>query len=226
VNSRIIFVTGTDTGVGKTLLTGLLLQHLRQRGVHALAIKPFCSGARTDIEILRELQQRELTEVEITPFYFDVPLAPLIAGRQKRRGVQLPRVVEHVEAMADRCKCLLVEGSGGLLVPLGEGYSVADLIDRLECDVVVVGWNRLGTINHTLLTVSWLQRIVDQKLSVVLMQPRKADLSSRTNLGILGELLAPIPVLGVPFLGEKVLKTRGMKKNARELKITLARLVA
>ena len=80
---RIIFITGTDTGVGKTLLTGLLLHHLRQSGCHALAMKPFCSGSRADAEFLHAVQDGELTLDEINPFFFAEPLAPLVAAREQ-----------------------------------------------------------------------------------------------------------------------------------------------
>src|SRR5437870_5476318 len=73
---RTIFITGTDTGVGKTVVTALLLRYLRQNGCHALAIKPFCTGGRTDAEILRAVQYGELSLQQINPFYFPEPVAP------------------------------------------------------------------------------------------------------------------------------------------------------
>ena len=124
--ARIIFITGTDTGVGKTLLTGLLLYHLRQGGCHALAMKPFCSGSRADAEFLNAIQDGALTPNEITPYFFPEPLAPLVAARQHHRSIRLPEVLRRVRGLANRCQCLLVEGIGGVLVPLGEGYSVVD----------------------------------------------------------------------------------------------------
>src|SRR5258705_9807549 len=90
---KIIFVTGTDTGVGKTLLTGLLLHHLRTEGCHALAMKPFCSGGRGDVEFLHALQDGELSEREINPFYFHEPVAPLLAARKNARAIHLKDVV-------------------------------------------------------------------------------------------------------------------------------------
>ena len=82
---KIIFVTGTDTGVGKTLLTALLLQHLRAHGQSALAIKPFCSGGREDAELLHSLQENELTLDEMNPFHFKKPLAPYLAATRRER---------------------------------------------------------------------------------------------------------------------------------------------
>src|ERR1035441_2988306 len=91
--SRIIFITGTDTGVGKTLLTGLHLHHLRQSGCHALAMKPFCSGSRADTEFLHTVQDAELAPEEITPFSISEPLAPLVAARRHHRSIALAEVL-------------------------------------------------------------------------------------------------------------------------------------
>src|SRR6185312_6066960 len=82
---KIVFITGTDTGVGKTIFTGLLVRHLREHGVHALAMKPFCSGGRGDVKLLRAMQDAELTENEINPFYFPKPVAPLVDARRSKR---------------------------------------------------------------------------------------------------------------------------------------------
>src|SRR5579872_3951430 len=115
---KIIFITGTDTGVGKTIFTGLLVRHLREQGVHALAMKPFCSGGRADVRLLRAMQDAELTENEINPFYFPEPVAPLVSARRRNRTIPLRKVVQRINEIAARCECLLIEGSGGLFVPL------------------------------------------------------------------------------------------------------------
>src|SRR5215510_11029750 len=113
VHMAVIFITGTDTGVGKTLLTGLLLAHLRQNNVHALAMKPFCSGDRADVELLHKLQDGELARDEINPFYFSRPLAPAVAARKGNRSVPLPEVLRRIEVLEKRCDLLLIEGIGG-----------------------------------------------------------------------------------------------------------------
>lgn len=217
---RIIFVTGTDTGVGKTLLTGLLLASLRQRGCHALAIKPFCSGGLGDVKLLRALQPNELAAAELNPFYYPEPVAPLVSARLHRRPVALEEVVDHVRRMAARCQVLLVEGAGGLLVPLGEGYSIADVIRALNCEVILVARNRLGTVNHTLLTLRALETMpckqpagvaptrqargaspAPRPVAVVLMGAARRDLSCASNAALLEEFLPPTPLINVPFLG-------------------------
>jgi dethiobiotin synthetase len=168
-SQRIIFVTGTGTAVGKTLFTGLLLCHLRAAGVRAMAMKPFSSGDRGDAEMLWALQAGEVQLEEINPYHFRAALAPGVAARKEKRSVRLAAVVAHIQKLSRRCQVLLVEGAGGLMVPLGRGFTVADLIAGLGCEVVVVGRNQLGVINHTLLTVGALQNIGVKRVVVALM---------------------------------------------------------
>jgi dethiobiotin synthetase len=221
---KIVFVTGTDTGVGKTVFTNLLLHHLRMTGCHALAMKPFCSGGRADVRLLRAMQDEELTEDEINPFYFPESVAPLVSARLRRRVIPLSEVVRPIKKIAARCECLLIEGSGGLFVPLGEKYLVSDLIQRLNCDVIVVARNRLGTINHTLLTVGALRDLGVKKIAVALMETEKKDTSSKTNGEVLTELVKPIQVHGIEFLSKNPSKSRVLKNCYKKVKKTLARM--
>ena len=246
---RLIFVTGTDTGVGKTLLTSLLLCHLRAAGCPALALKPFCSGSRRDAELLGALEDGELTLDDINPFFFEEPVAPLVAARKHRRSIRLSDVLHRIEAVASSQSALLkskiqnpkskmqppvllIEGSGGLLVPLAEDFAVSDLITSLPCEVFVVARNRLGTINHTLLTVKALNA-VDRKrarrfagpVKVVMMEPRVRDVSSTTNLRVLSELLAPVPVFTLDYLGANCRTPTAIRKASRQLKRVLNRIL-
>jgi dethiobiotin synthetase len=122
------------------------------------------------------------------------------------------------------CDILLVEGSGGLLVPLGRGYLVADLIKRLRCEIVVVARNRLGTLNHTLLTVGALRAAGLKPAAVILMSGATNDLSVRTNQAVLGKLLKGIPLLPIPYLGRNAVRLRRVKKGAQKEKKALAGL--
>jgi len=225
---KIIFVTGTDTGVGKTLLTALLLHHLRETGVHALAMKPFCSGGLADVRLLQSLQPGELSDREMNPYLFEQPIAPFVATKKSRKNITLSDVVDRIKCVREKCERLIIEGSGGLLVPLGKGYTVADLIDKLDCRVIVVARNRLGTINHTLLTVDHLQSIgfKGSELAVVLMSGRNPDISSRDNEKTLAELLTPATVLSIPFLGQQVTRSAGtIQKSYSQIRKTLTKLV-
>jgi dethiobiotin synthetase len=119
----------------------------------------------------------------------------------------------------------LIEGSGGLLVPLGKGYTVLDLITSLKCEVVVVARNRLGTINHTLLTIRALQAAGVKKPSVALMDCKQPDISSRSNYRILSQLLAPVSVHPVPFLTARRFNAWAIKKSALKLGRELSRFL-
>ncbi len=224
--SRIVFITGTDTGVGKTLLTGLLLHHLRQSGCHALAMKPFCCGSRADVEFLAAVQERELTQDEINPFYFEQPLAPLAAAREQHVSIRVPDVLRRISDLARRCEWLIIEGIGGVMVPLGDGFSVLDLIADLGCSTVVVSRNKLGTLNHTMLTVDAMQHTGIKELKVVLMGSRESDFSTDSNVRILSELLAPTPVIPLPFLGGNPARVPALKLSGKKVKKTLARILS
>ena len=223
--SRIIFVTGTDTGVGKTLLTASLLLHLRQNGLRALAMKPCCCGGRADVDLIQAIQGSDPPASEVNPFYFAEPLAPLVAARRKRSPLEVEDVLRAVKRMRARCDCLIVEGAGGLLTPLGEGFAWADILEGLPgCDVVIVARNKLGTINHTLLTVEALQRRGAKRIGIVLMDQRTQDFSAGFNAATLQALTAPAEVFAVPFLGNNASDPGGLKKTVQKLKKTLARL--
>jgi len=127
-----------------------------------------------------------------------------------------------VKKMAARCECLLIEGSGGLLVPLGENYFVSDLIKRLNCEVIVVARNQLGTINHTLLTVNALKRFGVKNIAVALVGTSKKDASVEKNGVVLREFLGGIAVREVEFLGKNANKIGVLKKSVKKMKKTLA----
>jgi len=216
---RIVFVTGTDTGVGKTLLTGLLLCCARNHNIHALATKPFCSGGRADIKLLDALQDGALQPNLLNPFYYDEPVAPLVSQRKHRQRVSLIQAARVVQSAAARCELLLVEGSGGLLVPLGEGFQVLDLILRLRCEVIIASRDRLGTINHTLLTAGVLRHAGLRLFKTVLIGAgsRPRDVSRETNATLLRELLAPQPLFTLPFLKGNCAAPGVVRKHACKL---------
>jgi len=203
-------------------------------------MKPFCSGSTsglTDVQILHQVQEGELTPHEINPFFFPEPLAPLVAARRHRMTISLDVVIHKINEIGSRCEILLVEGAGGLLVPLGKGYTLVDVMQKTADSVVVVARNQLGTINHTLLTVQALkERFAGKRRShftphssllssIILMNPARPDLSSRSNPQILTELLAPVPLISIPFLGQNPLKKAAIERISKKLKKTLARIL-
>jgi len=219
---RIVFVTGTDTGVGKTIFAASMVWYLRSKGVQALGIKPFCSGGRDDVKLLQQVQSGQLTAEEVNPFYFPEAVAPLISARKHRRKITLVDAVRRIRAVQRKCDVLVIEGSGGLLVPLGENFMVADLISALNCELIVVARNRLGTINHTLLTVNAARRLRVKSVKVGLMDCGDRDNSTATNFEILRELLGPISVVKYPFLGRKPASLKAFRRQSKILEKVLA----
>jgi len=225
--SKIIFITGTDTGVGKTMITALLLRHLRSKGVKALAMKPFCSGGREDAELLLSLQFGEVTLDEVNPFYFSEPLAPWVAVKceKGRKQIPLKTVLKKISDQKKRCDVLLIEGSGGLLVPLGVDYTVLDLIKALKCQVLVVGKNQLGTINHTLLSFFALQAVDAKLFAVVLTKCEKPDFSAATNLDAIekwSKYVARLKLFELPYLGKNAGTHEGISRGQKKVKKVLA----
>jgi dethiobiotin synthetase len=196
------FITGTDTGVGKTVLTALLARYLRERGVNAAALKPICSGGRDDARALRAAMNGALTSDEINPWHFRAPIAPLLAARRERKRVTPADVLAHVRTMQKRFDVLLVEGAGGLLSPLGENFDSRDLIAALRATPMVVSPNRLGAVNQVLLTLAALPRSASCRARVVLMSPSKPDASTNTNVGLLAEFFDAKRIFELPWLGE------------------------
>ena len=189
------FLTGTDTGVGKTFVTSLFARALRRAGLDTIALKPLCSGPRSDAEILRAACGNELTIDEVNPLWFQSPVAPLVAARRENREVSLPDLVDWFQRVTSGRKSVLVEGAGGWLAPVANGATVADLCAALALPVIVVTANRLGCVNHTLLTIGNLRArglechgIV---LNTILPVP---DESSRTNRALLEEF-SGVPIL-------------------------------
>jgi dethiobiotin synthetase len=147
------FITGTDTGVGKTWFTCWLARAWRAQGHKAAALKPISTGDRRDAELLREAAGQVLSLDEINPFHFREPVAPLVAALAENRTIDFAAENRRIAALGSRWPYLAVEGVGGWRVPLAPGYEVRDWARDLGLPVVVVARATLGTINHTLLTV-------------------------------------------------------------------------
>lgn len=222
---KAVFITGTDTGAGKTALTGLLLAHLRASGVHALAMKPFCSGSRDDARLLFELSNREIPIEALNPFYFPKPLAPLVAARLARRHVSFQETIAKICELQKNCEILLIEGVGGLFVPLGENFMVSDLIARLRCSVLLAARNGIGVINHVLLSTSAITSLGTIHTTVVLMGKSDPDISCQSNSEVLRELLRHTDVFEVPFLSEDLHSADVIRAQATSREGLLSQIV-
>lgn len=200
VAASILFITGTDTGVGKTVLAALLTAHLRGQGVRAVALKPVSSGSRNDARILRKAADNVLALEEVNPWHFRAPMAPLAAAHAERKRVRLREVLRHVRRIAGRFDVVLVEGAGGLLSPLGEDFDSRDLIVALRARAFVVCPNRLGAVNQTLLVFEALPASLRAAATAVLVSPPRLDRVGRINLKLLAERLGAERVVVFPRL--------------------------
>jgi dethiobiotin synthetase len=202
---RGLFVTGTDTGVGKTEVACALLRVARAGGLDAVGMKPAQSGATdgepTDAErLLAACDGVEPLEA-ICPYVLGAPLAPAVAARLEGREVSLARIVGAARALAARHAAVLVEGAGGLLVPLTERETYAELAAALGLPVLVVARAGLGTINHTALTVEALRARGVAIAGIVLNRTAaEDDPSVPHNAGEIARLTGIAPAAVLPFV--------------------------
>jgi dethiobiotin synthetase len=165
---RGLFVSGTDTGVGKTVVACSLLQAFRARGIDVGGMKPIETGVGLegplDALALREAAGAVDALDDVCPLRFSLPAAPTVAARAEGRAVELWAIRSAYERLRARHDCVIVEGAGGLLVPATEELRMADLARELELPLLIVARASLGTINHTLLS---LEAAVERGLAVV-----------------------------------------------------------
>ncbi|MGZ5166843.1 MAG: dethiobiotin synthase [Burkholderiales bacterium] len=162
ITSHGFFVTGTDTGVGKTLVACALLRALSARGLSVVGMKPVAAGARKhagrlindDVEALVEASTISAPAEEVNPYCFEAAVAPHIAASKAGVCIELGLLHGAYSALARRADCVIVEGAGGFLVPLGAHFDTADLAAKLALPVIVVVGMRLGCINHAVLTAA------------------------------------------------------------------------
>jgi len=154
---RGFFVTGTDTGVGKTVVACALARGLRRRGLRVGVLKPSETGVPAegpaDARALREAAGCDEPLAMVCPQPFALPAAPEVSARAEGRGVDMTRIRACYDAIHSRHDATIVEGAGGLLVPLAPGCSMVDLAADLGLPLIVVARARLGTINHIRLTL-------------------------------------------------------------------------
>lgn len=221
----VIFVTGTDTGVGKTMLAALLVRRLRERGFDAVGVKPICSGGRDDAVALHRASGGVAALDEINPWHFKAPVAPTLAARQEGKRATLAEVARHLRKLKRHFAPLVTEGAGGLLSPLGEGFDSRDLLIRLAATPLIVGVNQLGVVNHVRLTLAALPRATRERAVVVLNDPARIDASSSSNCRLLTHYLEPKRVITLPRLKPSDIRSgRLAASHARQLDRIIAQL--
>jgi dethiobiotin synthetase len=188
------FITGTDTGVGKTYATRLILQALREEGHDAVAYKPVACGDRDDAVILAAASG-DLPLDEINPVFLKTAVAPYVAGLLENRTVDPAELIAGFHQLAAKHQIVLVEGAGGWEVPIAADYLISDLAAALKLPVIVVAGNRLGALNHTILTVRAIQAKGLLCAGIIMNQLEdEMDTAMITNKGVIEDLT------GVPLL--------------------------
>lgn len=214
---RGFFITGTDTGVGKTFVTAGISAVLKEKGINVGVMKPVetgCPEGGGGLEPQDAIYLKRMAGVSdeldlINPYHFKTPVAPSIASREIGQTIDLNKIKGCYKELASRHTIMLVEGVGGLLVPLNEKETVADLIKLIGLSVIVIVASRLGAINHTLLTVRFAQGYGIEVKGIILNYPNLGtDLKSlpteaaKTNIGEI-KRLTHLPILGeMPFCDE------------------------
>jgi dethiobiotin synthetase len=203
---RGVFITATDTGVGKTLVTSALAVCLTRRGIDVGVMKPIETGvsrsakAQSDGARLRSAAGSHDPMAEVSPYVFRLPVAPLSAARAEGKAVRVATIMRAFHALRQKHSFVAVEGVGGIEVPITQSLNVLGLIYQMRLSAIVVGQSGLGGINHALLTLHALRR---QKIPIVALvlnqsypvRTKIARLQEQSTVNLL-RLLAGIPVVG------------------------------
>jgi dethiobiotin synthetase len=194
-----IFITGTDTGVGKTFFTVLLTKALRDQGVPALALKPISCGDREDALRLSEAANGAISPIEINPIHFAAPLSPYAASILEVRPFPWAILRERMQKLSSNYSGpFLIEGVGGWRVPFDQSSGVREWAQELALPVLIVARATLGTLNHTLLTVDSIRQAKLPLLGIILnFHQAPNDLATQTNPALLEELTG-LPLFQLP----------------------------
>lgn len=217
-----LFITGTGTGAGKTALARLLAAFLMGRRVRVAAFKPVCSGGRDDARHIHAALGGALTLDEINPWHFRAAIAPSLAAKLEKKSISLAQVTAHIRAKQKNFALTIVEGAGGLLSPVGKDFDSRNLILALKADPIIVAPNRLGVVNHLLLTLEALPKNYRSRAKIVLMSPAKPDTATATNGKLLGEFFPPANIFTLPWFGNNfalasVLKNSAVQRTLQKL---------
>jgi len=199
-----IFVTGTDTGVGKTVVSAALALTLKQSGNKVAVMKPVQTGTDLggylDIEFIQSVIETKYPLDDVCPYRFSHPLAPLVAANIAGEKIDLERIKSCFYNLSSIHDTVIVEGAGGLLVPITDAYLMSDLAFNLGLSLIIVTRPGLGTLNHMLLTVESAKARGLKVMGIVINQfPSHPGLAERTNPELILKMTGE-PILGIlPF---------------------------
>ena len=207
-----IFITGTDTGVGKTFVGAGLAATLRERGIDVGVMKPAETGCGLRKEVLVPRDALKLIKAGgvddpldlVNPYRFRDPLAPAIAAGREGKIIEIGRIVSAFRSLARKHTCMIVEGAGGIMVPLTLKRSYLDLASELRLPILVVARPGLGTINHTLLTIMALRsrRLPIAGIVINHRSKKRPGLAERTGPPVI-ERLSGVSIIGHVTDGQK-----------------------
>lgn len=205
-----IFITGTDTGIGKTIVAAGISANIRNRGIDVGVMKPIATGCRRigkklvshDAKVLMASAKVNDPYEIVNPIAFAHPLSPNIASKLSRKKINLNKIFKAYTELHKRHEIIIVEGIGGIMVPITDKYFVVDLIKKLQLPIIVVSRPTLGTLNHTLLTVEIARHYNIEIKGIVVNYTEKfrKGVTERQNIKAL-EKVCRVPVLAeIPFI--------------------------
>ncbi|NWK56531.1 dethiobiotin synthase [Verrucomicrobiaceae bacterium N1E253] len=201
------FITGTDTDAGKTYVSSLILKALRQERVDVVGYKPICCGGREDAYALQEASGGDaggaLDLYKVNPFWARTPAAPYVAAMFEKKDLEIAPLIQGAADLAAAHDAVLVEGVGGWMVPITKEYMIADLAKDIGLPVILVVGNRLGTLNHTLLTVQSMRSAGIEPVGMVVNNlVDELDTATVTNKSLVEDLTG-VPVLADVIQGQE-----------------------
>lgn len=205
-----IFITGTDTGVGKTVVAGGLACALKREGLDVGVMKPVQTGCiekadgliATDVNFLISMSGVKDDIGLIAPYRFKEPLAPSVAAEIEGREIDIEKVVSSYNKLTQKHNFIIIEGAGGILVPIWKDLLFIDLIKSLSVPIIIVARTGLGTINHTLMTVRCARSAGIEIIGIIFnhTDSKKDGIAEKTNPDVI-KRLCNIPILGIlPFI--------------------------
>ncbi len=215
-----IFITGTDTGVGKTVVTAALALCFKRSGVNAGVMKPVQTGTEvpglSDLEFIEQVTGGCYPSEDHCPYRFQKPLSPLAASKIEDREISIEKIKRSFDKLRDTHEVVLVEGAGGLLVPILDGYYMSDLARDLGLSLILVTRPDLGTLNHTALTVESAISRGLRVLGIIISNfPAEPGIVESTNPKLLTKMTG-LPIIGVLNNDPSISVENGGIGNLRE----------
>ena len=197
------FITGTDTDAGKTYVTSLLIKALRAEKVDAVGYKPICCGGREDAYALQEASGGDaggaLDLYKVNPYWARTPAAPYVADMFEKKKLEVASLIQGARNLGAEHDAVIVEGVGGWMVPILKDYMVADLAKDIGLSVILVVGNKLGALNHTLLTVQSMRSMGVEPAGLIVNNLfEELDTATVTNQSLVEDLT------GVPMLADVI----------------------